>query len=849
MFTKSLTIIGVILGSSTLCRGDELTFEKDIRPIFRAHCFDCHGAEKEMEGGLDLRLVRSIKIGGESGSAIDLNSTNDSLLLQRIKSGEMPPTEHPVPADQIATIERWIRAGAITSRPEPATIGDGLGISAEERSYWAFQSIQRSSVPEIQNVNRVRTPIDAFLLARMEPMGMSFADDAEKATQIRRAYLDLIGLPPTPEQVEAFLADDRDDAWDRLINELLDSPHYGERWGRHWLDVTGYADSEGATNQDPERPWSFKYRDWVIRAFNQDMPFDEFIIWQLAGDELAERPFKNMSSRQIDMLTATGFLRMAADGTSATNDEQTRNQVMTDTIKIVSSALLGLSVGCAQCHDHRYDPISQVDYYRLRAVLEPAINYKSWTPPAKRRLSLFTDEDIASSKAIEAEAAVLSKQRQKQQSEYMELALQAELAQADESIRKRLEEAYRTAGDQRTAEQKSLLDKYPNIGKLHPGVLYQYNKANADKLKKLDGEIAKIRSRKPSEEFLRIATEPIEDQPPITSLFYRGDYRQPKQPVTAGGLTVAAPKESPFSIAENNPKLASTGRRLAYARWLTSGRHPLVARVLVNRIWLHHFGQTFVSTPDEFGKLGSLPTHPQLLDWLADEFMSKGWSLKHLHRLILSSTVYRQRSVASNLARKIDSSNQWYSHFPVHRLEAEVIRDSMLFVSGRLDPTALGPAVKVVSDDTGQIISKGSRQRRSVYLQVRRTQPVALLKSFDAPVMEVNCGKRESSTVATQSLMLMNSDFVLMFSKAFAERLKPVLAQNPNNQNPNNALTHGWRLAYGRTPNADELALANEYFAEQCKLLEAKKAESVQVQALTNYCQALLTSNEFLYID
>lgn len=844
MLSKSLIIVGTLLLTSSICCSDVLTFEKDIRPIFRAHCFDCHGAGEEFEGGLDLRLVRSLLSGGESGPAINKDDASESLLVHRIKIGEMPPGEHRVPDDQIATIERWIADGTKTSRPEPESIGPGIGISAEERSYWAFQPIRRPSLPEIKNVNRARTAIDNFLLARLESVGLTFAPDADKTSLIRRAYLDLIGLPPTPEQVDAFVADSSDDAWQNLVDGLLNSPHYGERWGRHWLDVAGYADSEGASNRDEERPWSYKYRDWVIRAFNRDMPFNDFITWQLAGDELVERPFKNMSSQQIDMLTATGFLRMAADGTSSKNDEEARNQVVTDTMKIVSSSLLGLSVGCAQCHDHRYDPISHVDYYRLRAVFEPALNYKSWLQPPGRRVSLFTDQDIAASNAIEKEAVILVEQRTKQQSEYMELALRDGLAKFDEELRQRLEVAYRTAGDERTAEQIALLELHPSIGKLHPGVLYQYNQANADKLKELDAQIAKIRSRKPPEEFLRVLTEPAGNSPPVTSLFYRGDYRQPKQAVQPGGLTVAAPEESPFVIPENDTMRESTGRRLAYARWLTSGRHPLVARVLVNRVWLNHFGQTFVSTPDEFGKLGAPPTHPKLLDWLADEFMAKGWSLKYLHRLILSSTAYRQQSMASDRALRVDGSNQLYSHFPVHRLEAEAIRDSILFVSGRLDETRFGKAISVEADDTGQIISKGDRQRRSVYLQVRRSTPVALLKSFDAPVMEVNCGKRETTTVATQSLMLMNSDFVLKFSSAFAERLLPDVQKNSGL-----GLARGWRLAYGRKPAPEELSAMQQYYAEQCQLLKSRQVDSAELQALTNYCQALLTSNEFLYIE
>ena len=651
----------------------------------------------------------------------------------------------------------------------------------------------------------------------MEPAGLSFSADADKATLIRRAYLDLIGLPPTIAQVKQFVDDQSEDAWERAIEGLLESPHYGERWGRHWLDVAGYADSEGYSNRDDVRTWAYKYRDWVIRAFNDDMPFDQFIRWQLAGDELVEPPFKNMNRRQIDKLLATGFLRMAVDGTGSADNQTSRNRVMEDTIKIVSTSLLGMSYGCAQCHDHRYDPISQEDYYRLRAVLEPALDYKKWRNPATRRVSLYTDEDIANANAVEQEAAAKTAEKSKQQAEYMEAALQAELAKKEEPLRKPLEDAYKTPGGKRTDEQKALLKKHPNIASLSPGVLYQYNKGNADKLKEFDKQIGGIRAKKPKEEFIRALTEPdAKDGVSVTKFFYRGDANQPQHDVQPGGLTVAAPPESPVAIAGNDPSRPTTGRRLAYANWLTSGRHPLVARVLVNRFWLNHFGKTFVSTPGEFGKLGALPSHPELLDWLADEFMAKGWSLKHLHRLVMTSTVYRQQSVRSEKFDELDRANNLYWHFPVRRLEAEVIRDSMLAVSGRLQLDQFGAAVGVQADDTGQIIVAGDQQRRSIYLQVRRTQPIALLKSFDAPVMEVNCTSRQSSTVATQSLMLMNSGFVLKFAKAFAARVNDEAAGRApaklvaglQIERGGESVQEPWSYGYGSLADAQEGAVA-----------------------------------------
>lgn len=766
-------VLCFLLGSiSYRCAAQDLTFERDIRPIFRAHCFDCHGASDEKEGDLDLRQVRLMLEGGESGEAIVKGNASESLLFDRVLSGEMPPGDHSVPQAEIEILKKWINAGAKTARPEPLAIARGLGITPEERAYWAFQPIQRPEIPQVKNGEKVRNTIDAFLLHKMEPKGLTLSPDADKHTLIRRAYLDLIGLPPTPEQIQAFVADKSVDAFEKVVEELLSSKHYGERWGRHWLDVAGYADSEGANEQDLVRPWAYKYRDWVIQAFNQDMPFDQFIQWQLAGDELVDLPLKNLSQREISQLTATGFLRMARDGTARKNDEENRNAVITDTIEIVSSSLLGMSIKCAQCHDHRYDPISHDDYYRLRAVFDPVLNYKQWRVPNARLVSLYTDADHAQAAEIEKAAQAKTAEKNKKLAEYMKLALESVLQGVDEKLRTPLREAYNTPRNKRTDAQKTLLKKHPSVGSFSPGVLYQYNQKHADELKAMDAEIAKIRGTKPVHEYLRSVAESKSQNVPQTKLFHRGDYRQPKHVVRPGGLTVCSPEDSPVTFSGNDASLPTTGRRLAYARWLTSGRHPLVARVLVNRFWLHHFGKTFVSTPEEFGKLGTLPTHPELLDWLADEFMTRGWSLKHLHRLIMTSTAYRQSSVRTAQSNSVDQNNDLYSHFPVHRLEAEVIRDSILAIGNRLDLEAqFGKPVAIKEDDTGQVVIAGEKQRRSIYLQIRRSKPISILESFDAPVMKVNCTSRGASTVATQSLMLMNSEFILNSSRFFANRI------------------------------------------------------------------------------
>jgi hypothetical protein len=765
----SLTLLALFVSPAK--SDDALTFEKDIRPIFRAHCYDCHGATADVKGKLDLRLVRFLQKGGESGAAIVAGKPGESYLLDRLRAGEMPPGENTVPAKEISIIEKWIAAGAKTSRPEPESIPPGLGITFEERSFWSFQPIRRPDVADLSTFpaeSRVRTPIDALVLKLSESSNgvSSFAPDADRRTLIKRAFLDLIGLPPGPDEMKRWLSNDSAAWYDELLTELLDSPHYGERWGRHWLDVAGYADSEGYTTSDSVRPWAWKYRDWVIRSLNEDKPFDRFLTEQLAGDELAGPREGDLKPEQIELLTATGFLRMPADGTdSGANNAAGRNQVMTDTLKIVGTSLLGLSLQCAQCHDHRYDPILQTDYYSLRAVFEPALDWKAWKRPRERQVSLYTEADRKKAAEIEAEAKKIGEERGKKQAEFMKQALEKELMKYEEPLRAKLREAYNTPGGKRTDEQKALLKKNPSVN-INPGVLYQYLPKAAEELKKLDKQMADIRAKKPVEEFLRVLTEPP-NHAPETKLFYRGDHEQPKQTVLPASLTLAAPEGKRREFASKVADFPTTGRRLAFARWLTSGEHPLFARVIVNRVWMHHFGKGLVETPSDFGKLGTKPTHPELLDWLADEFVRQGWSLKQLHRLIMTSTVWRQS------AREAESGtpDSFLLRKRLVRLEAEAIRDRMLAASGKLNRTLFGKPVAIKEDDTGQVIVDGSQTRRSLYVQVRRSRPVAMMQAFDAPVMETNCEARPNSTVATQSLMLLNGEFLLEQAGHLAERV------------------------------------------------------------------------------
>lgn len=829
-----------------------LMYERDIRPILREHCLDCHGAAKEKKGGLDLRLRRLMVKGGESGPAIVPGQPEESLLVKRLRDQEMPPGGKRVPPNLIARLALWVEQGASTVREEPVTLNEGIGITPEEREFWSLQPVTRPPIPKAEQSLRIRTPIDAFVFARMQSDELGFRKDADPAVLVRRVYLDLTGLPPTRAEVRAFVRNPDEEAFLQLLDRVLASPHYGERWGRHWLDVAGYADSEGYTNADDDRPWAYKYRDYVIRSFNQNRPLDEFICEQLAGDEMVALPYNDLTNDQISKLSATGFLRMAADGTGSdendneNNNDEARNRTLTDTIKIVSGSLLGLSVECAQCHDHRYDPIPQRDYYQLRAIFEPALDWKNWRTPEERLISLYTPEDRAAAAVIETKAGEVLAEKQIQQDKYLQEALEKELSKHDPPLRDQIRQAYKTAKDQRTEDQKELLRKYPSTN-ITTDNLYQYNPKVTDELKKYDEQVTAIRATKPVEEFIRGLTE-VPDRVPLTRVFYRGDYSQPTESVTPAALTITSAPQNRFEIPENEAALPTTGRRLAFARWLTNGRHPLVARVIVNRVWMHHFGRGLVATPGDFGKLGQPPSHPALLDWLASELVAGSWNMKKIHKRIMTSTVYRQSSVADARSLQVDSANRLLARFPVQRLDAEVVRDRILWTSGRLEESLFGQPSPIAVDDSGQVTDNCTSARRSVYVAVKRSQPVPILEAFDAPVMVTNCDCRSPSTAVTQSLILMNGGFVLQQSDAFAKR---VIHETGMGQadDPGPAIHRAWSLAYCRKPTSIELAEARTFLATQLQRTAHDKEQDVLLLAMTNLCQVLMGSNEFLYVD
>ena len=888
--------LALAIAASALCAGlatgsaqaadAGTSWEKDVRPILKRHCFHCHGEEEMHEGKLDLRLARTTIAGGDSGAAVVVGKPEESLLLTRVVSGEMPPKDKKLSAAEQETLRRWIAEGAKTNRPEPADPATAF-ITEEERSFWSFQPVKRPAIPAVKNLGLVRNEVDAFLLARLEAQGLTYSPEADRAVLIRRLSFDVRGLPPTPEEVDAFIADSSPDAWERLVDRMLASPHYGERWGRHWLDVAGYADSEGYTDDDTVRQEAWKYRDYVIRSFNEDKPYDRFVIEQLAGDELLTPPYVNLTPEQIELLTATGFLRMAPDGTGGSVEQGVaRNQVIADTLQIATSSLLGMTVACAQCHNHRYDPIPQTDYYRMRAIFEPAFNLVTWRNPLGRRISLYTDADRKRSAEIEAEAKKVMDEREKVQNEAIAATVERELAKLPEDKREIVRTARNTPEKDRTPEQQALLKEHPSVN-VSAGSLYLYDRKAADQLKKMAEEAQRIRGTKPVEEFIRALTE-IPGQIPETKLRYRGDPEQPRQTMAPGELAVVdVHADQPLPL--DDAALPTSGRRLAYARRLVDGTHPLTARVLVNRVWMHHFGRGIVATPSDFGQLGDRPTHPELLDWLADYFQTPAtatadaaasgrWSIKRLHRLLLNTTAYRQSSNRTPALDAADPDNKLLARMSVRRLESEAVRDAILAANGTITTKWYGPPVPVMQDEVGQIVLgienlngenrpdkiiplNGEEFRRSIYVQVRRSRPLGVLETFDAPQMTPNCESRSASTVATQSLLLMNSAAVLTAAEQFATHVEKTGSADAAAQG------HlAWRLAYGTVPTAEEQAQIASFLTTQTERFRAKQpvapagaapvtkpgdAKPVDPahQAMTIFCQALLSSNRFLYVD
>ena len=870
---------------------EALTFEKDVRPILKTHCFHCHGEDGEKKGGLDVRLARFLQNGGESGPALIAGKAAESLLLEVLESGEMPKEKPKLPDAEIAKVRKWIAEGAKTARPEPETLGPEHHFTQEERDWWSLQPVAEIVPPKVDD-KKIRNGMDAFVARKQQGKNLTFSETAEPLTLLRRASFVLTGMPPKPEEVDTFLsayAGDPEKAYTDMVERLLASPAHGERWARHWLDVAGYADSDGVTEKDLERKHAWRYRDYVINALNADKPFDSFVREQLAGDEMAHRdglhadsPTDEEKARYAELLTATGFLRMAPDGTGAANNLLNQNQTITDTIKIVSTAMYGMTIQCAECHDHRYDPITQKDFYELRAVFQPGFDPKAWRRPSQRLVSLQTKEDKAKADEIEAEAKVIDAERLKKQTEFINNILERELEKREEKLRGPLRVAFNTAVKERTEEQKKLLKSHPSIERLNAGSLYLYDTTYKTKhaaiLKEMVEEAKKIREKKPVVDLVHAFAEASKkpEAIPATHLFFRGDPESPKDEVKPSDLSVLGSWRK-TEVPENIESLPTSGRRLALAEMLTDGKHPLLARVMVNRVWMHHFGQGLVKTVADFGHLGEKPSHPELLDYLATEFIKNGWSLKWLHREILASHTWRQKSQRDAHRDVIDPDNLLLSRQNKRRMEAETLRDSLLSVSGKLNEKLGGEPVPVMQTEegivvigidttdtagrqTGKYISlEGEEHRKSIYVQIRRSRPLEMFAAFDAPpMMDANCAIRPVTTVSPQSLLLMNNIGMREYAQYFADRMEKDVPTG----DATTIIDRAWRLCYGRYPTPEERKQASDFLTLQTAYYTvnpagyesvagpAKKGEPTpRYLGIAALGHALMSANEFLYVD
>ena len=780
--------------------------------VINVKCIRCHGRRKQ-EAGLDLRSRESILRGGKSGPAMVPGRPDQSLLIRRIAAAEMPPKELVEKADilpatvaELETLRRWIAAGAPPGAPlvEVVPSADPL-VDASDREFWSFRSPIRSEVPEVRQKDLVRTAIDAFLLEKLERKQLSYTPQADRLTLLRRAYLALTGLPPSAEEIRSYLEDSSADAYPRMIDRLLDSAHYGEHWGRFWLDAAGYSDSSGKLDVDLVRPFAYRYRDYVIRSFNDDKPYDRFLLEQIAGDELFDyKAAKELTPEQFDNLVATGFLRMCQDG--FTQYVRDRFDMLAEQLEVVSSSVLGLTVGCARCHDHKYDPIPQRDYYRFSAIFREAYDLYDWIEPAKRQLEFAPEE------------------------ERREVSLHNQPILADIE---RLERLLEQADDASKRESREGVIPLPS-----------------DRLEKIRGEIDATRKKlRPSPKIL--ALYDLGGEPDPTFVHLRGDAFAPGQRVSPGIPSVFSGSLSPYEVKPPRKGNQTSGRRLAFARWLIQPNHPLTARVIVNRIWQDHFGVGLVRTSDNFGLTGERPSHPELLDWLATEFVSRGWSIKAMHRLIMTSTVYRQSSRYDPARRLTDPDNRLLSHFPMRRMDAETLRDSILKTGDRLDLRQFGSADALKIGPDGEVGSESLR--RSVYLLRRRSTPVTMLEVFDAPRLETNCVMRRQSNVPSQALVLWNGDLVRESARFFAGRIIDAVGANREEQIKRIYLT-----ALTRDPSSQELGdalqslgLLRERWLDQLEKEPTAEPRQTRAEwlALSTLCHVILNSAEFVYVN
>lgn len=778
--------------------------------ILEKRCISCHGETTSMSG-LKLTGRDPILKGGTRGSALKPGNPADSLLLQAVSHAgklTMPPGVK-LPEEEIAILRSWIEKGA----EWPA---DRV-VQAARPKWWAFQAPKRPPVPAVADT---RNPIDAFLDVKMQAAHVQPSAEAGRLALLRRATFDLLGLPPTPEQVRAFEADTSPDAWEHLLDSLLASPRYGEKWGRHWLDLVRYGDTAGF-EQDPYTLEAWRYRDYVIKSFNDDKPYDRFAKEQIAADELwPDNP---------DARTGTGYYRVGTNRDMLFKvEEQNASEKLTDYVDTTSSVFLGLSVGCARCHDHKFDPIPQKDYYRMQAIFAPAVNDRTFLEYNDARFY-----DIAANgrefklRQIGAEIARIEKP-------YRTKLRDEQIAKLEPA----LQEAVKAKPAERTPAQQALATQAEAKLKLSDDdVRGQLSQADAERLHAIEKRLVSMYENYGPPPMAPGIID-VGREAPRTYIAERGNYLSPGDEVGPGFLTILGGGNVP----EPPLHAKSTGRRKALAEWIASPANPMFARVMVNRIWQDHFGQGLVKTGNDFGTRAGDPSHPELLDWLATEFVARKWSIKSMHKIVMMSDAYRRSSNATESAQKQDPANVLLSHMNRRRLESEEIRDAVLQVSGKLNLEMGGAPVvpPLEAEELFGIIGKpenawvvtpdpAEHTRRSIYMLVRRTFQQPMAEAFDTPDGVQSCPRRNESTTAPQSLALLNSRFMVEQAKVLGATLGTV--------------DGAWERVLDRKPTETERAAGLKFIGKQTALAGSKSA------AMAELARALLNMNEFLYVD
>jgi uncharacterized protein DUF1549/uncharacterized protein DUF1553/cytochrome c len=810
----------------------EQFFEQNVRPLLAENCYSCH-ADKKQKGGLRLDSLESILKGGDSGPAIVPGKPAESLLVEAINYDglEMPPNAKLAPG-QVAVLTRWVSLGApwpardraaahaaIASRVNPAR-----SVLASGPPLWSLQPLRRPSVPEIRASGSEawsewsQNPIDRFILKGLLDHGVTPAPEADKATLIRRATFDLTGLPPSSEAVDAFLADQGPDAYERLVDGLLASPRYGQRWARHWLDLVRYAESDGY-RADAYRPSAWRYRDYVVRSFNSDRSYDRFLTEQLAGDEL--------DPDDPELRVATGYFRLGPYEYNQRNVRGQWSDILNDITDVTGEVFLGLSIGCARCHDHKFDPILQKDYYRLQAFFTPLLPRDDLPMARSREWLEYQSRRVVWEKA----AAGIIRQLDAIARPYRDKGTASAIAKFPDEIKAILAtpEAQRTPVDRQIATLA-----YRQVTYEHEQVPAILKGPVKDRWAALQDELRRFDALKPIEPGWVLAATDVGPSAPPTVI--PGDRKQ--QPIEPGFLSALDPTPARVEPSPSAPR--STGRRLALARWLSRPDNPLSTRVIVNRIWQYHFGRGLVGTSGDFGRLGETPSHPELLDWLAGEFVVRGWRWKPIHRMILMSATYRQSARRSQselvAAQRVDPDDRLLWKQVVHRLDAEEIRDAMLAVSGELDPALGGPGVEV------------SRPRRTIETRALRNARDPLLDAFDAPDSSSTTSRRDTTTTSTQALLLINGGWTLARARAVAGRIEHVEPASVANRA---RIVMAYRMTLGRRPEPEEIAEAEMFLERQVRRSQIPGFRSGRDDhaALVDFCHVLLNSNAFLYVD